>query len=73
VREWLGDATVAEKKKRSGPVPEDEREIEYLICRHCSSPCYVFHREKGNLIEAICEVCGNDDPLLFRITEDEDE
>jgi translation initiation factor 2 beta subunit (eIF-2beta)/eIF-5 len=54
--------------------PEDERDIDYLICRQCNSPCYAFEMDKGRLTEAVCTVCGNDDTQLFNIGEElEDE
>lgn len=56
------------------PPPEDEREeVDYLICRQCNSPCYVFEMDQGKVTEALCEVCGNDDILLFNIAEEEHE
>jgi hypothetical protein len=64
---------VPEKKKPTRPEPGEEREIDYLICRECDTPCYDYQMEKGRLIEAICPVCGNEDVLLFQLTEDEDE
>ena len=43
---------------------------DYLICLECESPCYVFEWVDGTTKEAVCEVCGNDDPQNFA-TEDE--
>jgi len=43
---------------------------DYLICLECESPCYVFEWKDGVVKEAICELCGNDDPSQFA-TEDE--
>ena len=34
---------------------------EFLICLNCESPCYVFEWKEGEIKEALCEVCGNDD------------
>lgn len=34
---------------------------EYLVCLNCESPCYVFEWKEGEITEALCEVCGNDD------------
>jgi len=45
-------------------------EPDYLLCLECESPCYVFEWREGRVLEAICTVCGNDDPALFA-TEDE--
>jgi hypothetical protein len=43
---------------------------DYLLCLECESPCYVFEWKEGVVKEAICEMCGNDDPSQFA-TEDE--
>lgn len=43
---------------------------DYIICLECESPCYVFEWRGGTVREAICEMCGNDDPQNFA-TEDE--
>lgn len=43
---------------------------EYLICADCESPCYVFEWEEEKVVEASCEVCGNEDATTF-LTEDE--
>lgn len=41
---------------------------DFLICIECENPCYVFewndHEDK--LTEALCTVCGNDNPDLFQ-------
>ena len=58
-------------KERPKPPDEDERELDYLICRECNTPCYTFEMEKGTLTEAQCLVCGNDDLILFNIGEEE--
>jgi len=75
MRKWSGDATAV--PDQTPPVrprsEEEEREIEYLICRQCNSPCYVFQMDRGRVVEAFCAVCGNDDVLLFTLTEEEDE
>ncbi len=44
--------------------------LDYLICLECESPCYVLEFKNDKLIEAYCEVCGNDDAASFA-TEDE--
>lgn len=61
---------MADKKPPKAP-DDEERGLEYLICRECNSPCYVFEMEKGKLTDAQCLVCGNDDILLFNVAEDE--
>jgi len=74
MRKYFGDATdVPDEKPPLRQRPPDEREIDYLVCRLCSSPCYVFQYDEGRLIEAFCSVCGNDDVLLFTMAEEEDE
>lgn len=61
------------ESKPPGKRPQDEeREIDYLVCRQCNSPCYVFEMKAGKIEEAMCMVCGNDDLLLFNIGEDDD-
>ncbi len=56
------------------PARDDERDVDYLICRQCNNPCYDFEMEKGVVSEVLCAVCGNEDPALFNLgEEDEDE
>jgi len=43
---------------------------DYVICLECESPVYVFEWKGGVLKEAVCEICGNEDPQQFA-TEDE--
>jgi hypothetical protein len=43
---------------------------DYLICLECESPCYVFDFKAEELVDALCEVCGNDDIDLFLSEED---
>ena len=45
---------------------------EYLICVECESPSYVFEWEAGEVTEAVCLVCTNDDPEQFMSEEDFD-
>ncbi len=40
-------------------------EPDFLICIECESPTYVFEWKNGKVVEAICEVCGNDDVDTF--------
>lgn len=61
------------ERKTPRPSAEEERDIEYLICRECNTPCYVFQMDRGRLVEAFCAICGNEDVLRFQLTEDEDE
>ncbi len=43
----------------------EDRELDYLICKECSNPCYTFEMEKGAVSEAQCLVCGNEEVALF--------
>jgi hypothetical protein len=38
---------------------------DFLICLECETPCYVFEWEEGEVTEALCAVCGNDEPAQF--------
>ena len=51
---------------------DEEREIDYLICRECNTPCYIFETENGEVREALCQVCGNDLIARFAVGEDEE-
>lgn len=53
--------------KGRGDNVDEDREIDFLICRQCSTPCYIFETETGRVTEAQCLVCGNDDPSAFAI------
>jgi len=48
----------------------DDREIDYLICRQCNTPCYIFEMDGSRISEAQCLVCGNDVVGLFMIGEE---
>ena len=52
------------------PRPTEDREIDYLICNNCSTPCYVFEMDSGRITEAQCLVCGNDNAGMFAIGEE---
>ena len=43
---------------------------EYLICVNCETPCYTFEWAHGELTEALCMVCGTDEPDEFVTEED---
>ncbi len=43
---------------------------EYMICISCETPCYDFVWENSQVTEAMCMVCGTDEPDEF-ITEEE--
>ncbi len=50
--------------------PAEDREVDFLICRNCHTPCYVFEMEMGRIQDAQCLVCGNDAPGQFMIGDD---
>ncbi len=43
---------------------------EYLICLNCETPCYVFEWRDGEVLEAFCETCAEEDTDGF-MTEEE--
>ncbi len=45
-------------------------EPEYLICINCETPCYGFEWHDGQVTEAFCEVCGEDDAEGFTTEEE---
>ena len=59
-----------EPQRPKKPTPAEDREVEYLICQTCTTPCYIFEMEMGKVSEAQCLVCGNDDPTQFLLGED---
>ena len=51
-----------------------DEEIDYLTCKNCDTPCYVFELDaKGDVESAMCSLCGNDDPDQFRKTDEEED
>ena len=38
---------------------------EYLICINCETPCYTFEWRNELVAEAMCMVCGEDEPDSF--------
>jgi|GEM_PF-1680465 len=46
---------------------------DYLICLECESPVYVFEWEDDKVVEALCTVCGNDEPSQFATEDDFEE
>ncbi len=46
---------------------------DWLICLECEAPCYVFEYRDGEILEAICTTCGNEDPEFFMSPGDFDE
>lgn len=51
--------------ERGKPYQNPDREIPYLLCKDCGTPCYVFETEKGLIREALCISCGNDSVSNF--------
>ena len=45
-------------------------EPEYLICINCETPCYTFEWQDLRVTEALCTVCGADDPDEFSTEEE---
>ena len=60
---------VAQPRPPKKPLAED-REVDFLICRNCHTPCYVFEMEAGRIQDAQCLVCGNDSASEFMIGDD---
>ena len=52
------------------PKPDEDREIDYLMCMHCGTPCYVLEMEGSKILEATCLVCGNDEVRMFNVGEE---
>jgi hypothetical protein len=46
---------------------------DYVICLECETPTYVFEWSNGKVLEALCPMCGNDDPAYFISEEDLEE
>jgi hypothetical protein len=59
-----------EPTRPRNPKPAEDREVDYLICQNCTTPSYVFEMEGGRITEALCLVCGNDEPAQFNRGED---
>lgn len=34
---------------------------DFVVCLNCETPCYSFDWKEGQIIEALCEICGADD------------
>ena len=62
----LTDAGGPPKKKDS----REDREIDYLMCSQCGTPCYVFEMDGSRIVEATCLVCGNDEVGMFNLGEE---
>ena len=59
-----------EKKVPKKKTPQEDREIDYLMCSQCGTPCYVFEMDGSRIVEATCLVCGNDEVGMFNIGEE---
>jgi hypothetical protein len=46
---------------------------EFLICLECETPVYTFEWSQGHVLEAVCPMCGNDDPAAFASEEELEE
>ena len=53
--------------------PNLDREIPYLRCKECGTPCYVFEVDVGHVSEALCLACGNDVVSAFTVGEWDDD
>ena len=62
----LTEAGGPPKKKDS----REDREIDYLMCSQCGTPCYVFEMDGSRIVEATCLVCGNDEIGMFNLGEE---
>jgi hypothetical protein len=68
---WDNGAEATLDKPQGPPrKPDEDREIDYLMCSQCGTPCYVFEMEGSRIAEAMCLVCGNDEPGMFNIGEE---
>jgi hypothetical protein len=53
------------------PKKKDEyQEVDYLLCSPCGTPCYTFEMDGGRITEALCMLCGNDEPRNFNVGEE---
>jgi hypothetical protein len=61
---------VAEKLPPEKRAAAEDREVDYLICSQCGTPCYVFDMDGSRIVDATCLVCGNDAISQFTLGED---
>ena len=48
-------------------------DVDYLVCRTCDTPCYVFEMDDADRItSAFCQMFGNDDVAQFQVPSEED-
>ena len=48
----------------------EDREVDYLVCSQCGTPCYVFEMEGERIAEATCLTCGNDEVGMFNFADE---
>ena len=46
---------------------------DYVVCLECETPCYMFEWADGQLTEALCGACGNDNTDQFASPEELDD
>lgn len=61
---------MADSKRPGKQESTEDREIDYLTCSQCGTPCYVFEVDGSRIVDATCLVCGNDEVRLFNIGEE---
>lgn len=69
---WENDAETP-LKDSTPQAPDPDKEIPYLRCKECDTPCYVFEASDGRIREAMCIACGNDSVTLFTVADWDDE
>ena len=52
--------------------PKYSGEVDFIECKECDSPCYNFQIDlrRGVIVQALCAICGNDDPAEFKIPDE---
>lgn len=45
---------------------------EFIICLDCETPCYTFEWREGTILEAQCQMCGEENVDSFATEEDFD-
>jgi ribosomal protein S27E len=70
MREFVGETALTDAPPSA---PNPDREIPYLRCKDCGTPCYVFEVEVGHITEALCLACGNDVVSAFTVGEWDDD
>jgi hypothetical protein len=65
-----GEEDTLDEPRRPPRKPDEDREVDYLMCSQCGTPCYVFEIDGSRIVEATCLVCGNDEVGMFNIGEE---